>query len=910
MTSPTVIDVNDSMLPTMVDDLSSTSVGTLVEVDKWGPGGVVGLSAPMSAAAVPFTLVERSGYTLTRLSLFGSVVALPELDISGSYGRIASVRYGPFVSQPAFSVLTIPASKVYLTSLGADGFLVYDFVTCELQLLTAGGARTVSRIPSGTGIQPDNYAAFTASSDGTAAAVSLAGSNYYARLAAPGVPVTDAVALPWSNGLVLTPTYLAGWWPDVSDVKVGRLRRDAIPGSGSAPDWEVLYADGSPGYEITSFAATDSGIAWITPGTAADNVCTLAMPAGAGTPAPVAYQRLLPNPPLSSCEGTGDFLLYDTAAPTPGLYRLAPGSAAGALVGTLGARWSMTCGLAVSQDRVAYSDDTTATYPVFLRDVQTPGQPGPQSQVAPVSSGTSPAISGPFIAVAGPASGSSADVTYGRIGSPLSTVTLPASDVVRIRLSGHWLLATGGTDSWLIDVLNGASPVSLGHVFAAVWGDELVTLNYDTALLQRSNLVSGATSTLRQAQAGCTSQCVDEELWCLAAWGTRTVFSFKYGGTTPGNAAGVHDTVTGVTVSLPTSPAGVYALDYSDDLLLAYLPSTEVHLYNLRTTPPGEALLDGYGERPVALDGYLAGWRPDSDLRAVVQDVRDAFPAYRLSEARYLNGLVPSSFAPASTPWQPQFYVTRDVGWTIDISSSSGLVRQLTGQSSQGEITPSWDGCDQAGVPVPAGSYTWTLAGTALDGKALCNWDGSSMVAASGTLLLDPIGGKRAESAMAFLGREVGARVSYPGGGQGQRYQHGWIYYSPATGAHEVHGAILARYLVIGGPGGLAGYPTSDETPVPKLASARMNTFALANLAIYWSGPTSAHEVHGAIRAYYCTHAGGPAGSLGLPITDEHPVAGGRQSRFQHGTLTWNATTGVVVRSRPTQLRQEIAQKT
>lgn len=147
---------------------------------------------------------------------------------------------------------------------------------------------------------------------------------------------------------------------------------------------------------------------------------------------------------------------------------------------------------------------------------------------------------------------------------------------------------------------------------------------------------------------------------------------------------------------------------------------------------------------------------------------------------------------------------------------------------------------------------------------------------------------------MAFLGGEVGGRVSYPGGGQGQRYQNGWIYYSPGTGAHEVHGAILACYLAIGGPGGLAGYPTTDENPVPKVAAARMNTFARANLAIYWSSPTAAHEVHGAIRAYYVTRAGGPAGPLGLPTTDEHPIRGGRQSHFQHGTLTWNAATGVV----------------
>jgi len=34
---------------------------------------------------------------------------------------------------------------------------------------------------------------------------------------------------------------------------------------------------------------------------------------------------------------------------------------------------------------------------------------------------------------------------------------------------------------------------------------------------------------------------------------------------------------------------------------------------------------------------------------------------------------------------------------------------------------------------------------------------------------------------------------------------------TPATGAHAIHGLILARYQALGGPSSLAGFPTSDE---------------------------------------------------------------------------------------------------
>ena len=74
-------------------------------------------------------------------------------------------------------------------------------------------------------------------------------------------------------------------------------------------------------------------------------------------------------------------------------------------------------------------------------------------------------------------------------------------------------------------------------------------------------------------------------------------------------------------------------------------------------------------------------------------------------------------------------------------------------------------------------------------------------------------------------------------------FERGKIYSHPRTGSFEVHGAILARYLQLGGPGGF-GYPLSNEEPVRATNGTivgRMSRFEGGT--IYWSRATGAHEV-------------------------------------------------------------------
>ena len=193
------------------------------------------------------------------------------------------------------------------------------------------------------------------------------------------------------------------------------------------------------------------------------------------------------------------------------------------------------------------------------------------------------------------------------------------------------------------------------------------------------------------------------------------------------------------------------------------------------------------------------------------------------------------------------------------------------------------------------------------------------------------------------LGNPTGNEVAIAGGSW-RTYQRGAIYWSPATGAHEVQGGIWAKYLAVGGPARW-GFPTTDESAAPdgrysafeRLIIGWTPTYGAHTVAngdlieyrkiggpasygipyideartpdtrgsyqhftpvtstgrsIYYYPGIGSHEVHGGIRATWAS-LGWERSRLGYPTTDEFSVPGGRRSTFQHGYIFWNATTRV-----------------
>jgi hypothetical protein len=139
-----------------------------------------------------------------------------------------------------------------------------------------------------------------------------------------------------------------------------------------------------------------------------------------------------------------------------------------------------------------------------------------------------------------------------------------------------------------------------------------------------------------------------------------------------------------------------------------------------------------------------------------------------------------------------------------------------------------------------------------------------------------------------FLGAPITPEQTPPdGAGRYSVFQNGSIYWSPSTGAFEVHGVIRDKYRDLGWEAGLLGYPITDETTTPD-GVGRFNVFQSGS--VYWSPATGAHEVHGRIRDAY-RDAGWEAGPLGYPTSDEYAVTEGRKSDFEHGSIIWNSQT-------------------
>ncbi len=136
----------------------------------------------------------------------------------------------------------------------------------------------------------------------------------------------------------------------------------------------------------------------------------------------------------------------------------------------------------------------------------------------------------------------------------------------------------------------------------------------------------------------------------------------------------------------------------------------------------------------------------------------------------------------------------------------------------------------------------------------------------------------------------VGRYNHFTGGGGAS------IYWTPATGAQSVHGAIRARWAALGWEAGPMGFPTTDESPSAD-GVGRYNHFTGGNGAsIYWSPATGAWSVHGAIRDRWAS-LGYETGSLGYPVSNEYAVPGGRRSDFQRGSITYRFSDGALLLS-------------
>lgn len=129
------------------------------------------------------------------------------------------------------------------------------------------------------------------------------------------------------------------------------------------------------------------------------------------------------------------------------------------------------------------------------------------------------------------------------------------------------------------------------------------------------------------------------------------------------------------------------------------------------------------------------------------------------------------------------------------------------------------------------------------------------------------------------------------GSGFAQNFAGGKMFFTPATGAHFMQGAILDKYESLGGAAdGDLGFPTIDEGAGRAPDSRNSTLSAPDNPVIFWTPATGARVVRGAINAAW-DKLGGSAGVLGVPSDDESFDGDVISQKFTGGEISWNRKT-------------------
>lgn len=131
--------------------------------------------------------------------------------------------------------------------------------------------------------------------------------------------------------------------------------------------------------------------------------------------------------------------------------------------------------------------------------------------------------------------------------------------------------------------------------------------------------------------------------------------------------------------------------------------------------------------------------------------------------------------------------------------------------------------------------------------------------------------------------------------GAASTFERGAVAWSPATGAHRLAGAILGAWLDLDQEDGILGFPSSDEIALPQAGSNGAVVQYFTGAAVYYSADTGIGVVRGAIRQRWA-QLGFENGSLGLPVGVEiRQTDGSVRQSFEGGVLSYSASTGTQV---------------
>ena len=139
-----------------------------------------------------------------------------------------------------------------------------------------------------------------------------------------------------------------------------------------------------------------------------------------------------------------------------------------------------------------------------------------------------------------------------------------------------------------------------------------------------------------------------------------------------------------------------------------------------------------------------------------------------------------------------------------------------------------------------------------------------------------------------YLGYPTSGEIAAANGGVYQQFENGRIYWKEGVSSWTIHGATGARFLTSGAERGYLGYPTGPETTLSTGGVFQQ----FENGRIYYSEATGAWSVHGAIREKFLS-MNATLSYLGYPTNQESTDSNGAvYQQFEHGRIYWKSGVG------------------
>jgi uncharacterized protein with LGFP repeats len=204
----------------------------------------------------------------------------------------------------------------------------------------------------------------------------------------------------------------------------------------------------------------------------------------------------------------------------------------------------------------------------------------------------------------------------------------------------------------------------------------------------------------------------------------------------------------------------------------------------------------------------------------------------------------------------------------------------------------------QAAVAAAGGitrfGFPVTDLGRTPDGKATYqHFSGGSVYSTAGGAFALPAAVRDSWAGTGFENGPLGYPVTTvqvtPGStGEYVHFTGGSVYWSRGTGAHVVRGPVRDAWAATGWETGVLGFPTTDHTVPPDGKGAY--TYFQGG-AVYWTQATGAHVLRGAVLEAWAK-TGWETGPLGYPTSGTRSVTGGTQTDFQRGYISVSVSTG------------------